>query len=177
MSIYITQQNTGQYSRFNCGCAVSAMACQYQLGTAEPVETIRNTIRSWTLWKPFEIEEYLNKEKIDFSRHELTDLDDMKQKLAADNIIIINVNMSHIPRGQDKNKSYSTWLPWWGHYLVITGLTSDNLHFIVNDSYDPDNGQERLYDVDVIIHGMRSYYSRYIAINSYPYEAAYSALL
>jgi hypothetical protein len=177
MSIYITQKDTGQYSRFNCGCAVSAMACQHQLGKSEPVITIRNAIRSWTLWKPFQIEEYLNKQKIEFSTHELTDLEQMKEQLSAGNIFIININMSHVPRGQEKNKSYSTWLPWWGHYLVITKLTSDNLHFSVNDSYDPDNGQERLYDVDVILHAMRSYYPRYISINSYPYEAAYSALL
>jgi hypothetical protein len=91
--------------------------------------------------------------------------EDWMDLLDKGNIIIINVNMRHIPRGVNINKSYSTWLPFWGHYMVIKGHNEVMANtFDVLDPYDPSTSEGRPYDMDIIIDAVFNYYPNLIVI-------------
>ena len=92
---------------------------------------------------------------------QITALLDKKQ------MVLVNVNMNHIPRGRDANKPYSTfYLPGgWGHFLAVVGYQykDKELYFEMHDSFSP-QGKNRLYSAKHIIGSMRAFEPSFLHI-------------
>jgi hypothetical protein len=112
-------------------------------------EVLRNSIRSWTQWKPSEILNVLGSYGLNTTLNSTTISRDEFTTLLSSGSIIINVNMWGLPRGVGINKPYRTLHPFWGHYLVVTGIIGDQL--VVLDPYDDHNPYGRLYDYDTLM--------------------------
>ena len=93
----------------------------------------------------------------------------IKELLDKKQMVLVNVNMNHIPRGRDANKPYSTfYMPGgWGHFLAVVGYQyKDNeLYFEMHDSFSP-QGRNRLYSAKYIIGSMRAFEPSFLHIQS-----------
>ena len=152
---YTSQHNTGSYSKFNCGLACVAMAVRYSKHKLIDIEETRANIRGWTILKPRVLGVQLSKNYVSYNYATPTSFEEFANLIKKPNtILIVNVNMKHIPKNNIINKPYRTISPWWGHYLVIDKLhTSDAEWCCVADPYD--NQNPRIYNTFVLFQAMQ----------------------
>ena len=91
----------------------------------------------------------------------------IKKLLDTKQMVLVNVNMNHIPRGKNTNKPYSTfYIPGgWGHFLAVVGYTykDKKLFFEMHDSFSP-NGRNRLYEAKYIIVSMKRFEPKFLQV-------------
>ncbi|RVU84019.1 hypothetical protein EOL70_14540 [Leucothrix sargassi] len=122
-------------------------------------------------WEFEDIETYLKFTGVKYKTVEMTKGRNteaqIKQMVDKNQLVLVNVNMNHIPRGKNANKPYSTfYIPGgWGHYLAVVGYTYQNgkLYFEMHDSFSI-KGRNRLYEAKYIIGSMKAFEPRFIHI-------------
>ena len=157
MDYYTSQHGTGAYSKFNCGLACVAMATRFAKGKIIDIEQTRKNLRSRPTLSTKIIQDQLNANNIKSSFIAPSAFDDFTNLInQPDTILIANPNMANVARGKKINRAYSTWHPFWGHYIVVDSLTDQSgLWCAVADPYH--NANPRVYNTKVLYDGMISY--------------------
>ncbi|PWQ98381.1 hypothetical protein DKT75_04440 [Leucothrix arctica] len=122
-------------------------------------------------WEFADIETYLNFMGVRYKSTKLTKgrntESQIKKLLDQQQMVLVNVNMNHIPRGKNANKPYSTfYIPGgWGHFLAVVGYEykDEKLYFEMHDSFSP-NGRNRLYEAKYIIGSMKKFEPEFLQI-------------
>ena len=122
-------------------------------------------------WEFDDIETYLKFMGVKYEAVKITKERDtekqIKDLLAKKQMVLVNVNMNHIPRGRSANKAYSTfYIPGcWGHFLAVVGYQyqEGELYFEMHDSFSP-NGRNRLYAAKYIVGSMKAFEPKFLHI-------------
>ena len=122
-------------------------------------------------WKIRDIETYLKFSGVQFKSARVTKGRNAENQiidlLDRQRLLLVNVNMNHIPKGETANKPYSTfYVPGgWGHFLAIVGYKykKDELYLEVHDSYNA-SGKNRLFQAKYIVGSMNAYAANFVHI-------------
>ena len=165
--IYVGQTSTGPYSRFNCAAACVAMAGKLQGLHMPPVNELRANNRSLMMWKHSDIYDTLFKHNVSFSAITPQTTHSVIKDILKDHVMIVNLNMANIDTGRHINKSYTTWLPWWYHYLVITDISEEEKLYklTVLDPYDDATQSGRIFEGYHLMESVRMRGADIILIN------------
>ena len=138
---YLEQRNTGPYWEVNCGPTTVTMAIKWSNKQfSKTPEDARNTYRSsggW--WYTGDITNYLKDFSVNHYILELNNSDTLINELEKGNIIILCLDMMHIPNPYNDewhvDKFYRT-SGNWGHFIILKGykLVDKELFFEVYDS-------------------------------------------
>lgn len=119
-------------------------------------------------WKMRDIKKYLTYNDVKYQsvvieKNQQAIIDALDKK----SIVIVNINMNDMPRGDEVGKSYLT-LPipgGWGHFLVIVGYKDidGRLAFEAHDSFTK-KGKNRYFFADDIMSAINRYYREILVI-------------
>ncbi len=135
----------------------------------EDDESITSNPGNARWWRTRDIKSYLTRNNIRHSSFSITQGERaMLREIDKGNIMIVNLNMNHMPRGfGDIGKPYFTFpIPGgWGHYLVVTGYSYKNGKLLLetHDSFSS-TGKNRLYRASNIIKAVKNYNPNVIVV-------------
>ena len=179
------QRTTGD--TLHCGPIAAMMARRFADDSYKPEKTMTEITRARSLvndfmglerdddfgrwWEIDDIETYLKFNGVKYQSVTLTKgrntEDQIKGLLDKKQMVVVNVNMNHIPRGRESNKPYLTFfIPGgWGHFLAVVGYKYQNeeLYFEIHDSFSP-HGRNRLYAAKYIVGSMKAFEPRFLQI-------------
>lgn len=166
-NIYITRK-AGDQS--NCGPIAALMLSNYVLKTSSSknlqakirharniTQNNKSSNRWWTI---DDVKKYFSLESIRHKSLTIQNKYSITNQLDKKGIVLININMNNLSRGEKVGKPYFTF-PFpggWGHFLVIVGYkkVGGKILFEIHDSYIK-NGNNRLYDADEIQFALKRY--------------------
>ena len=139
---YLDQRNTGQHWELNCGPTTVTMAIKwYNKQFSESPEDARNTYITSKGWNGDHITSYLKKYSVTNSKIAIDSPDSLINELEKGNIIILQLDMMHIPKSTNDewhvDKFYRT-SGNWSHFIILKGYKLVDKELFI-EVYDPNS--------------------------------------